>query len=86
MRMLNQTVLLIPEKEISQYITKFVIPSIAPKNNWYGIVTAVADNVPDVDIGDMVVYDPHGKTEVTLQGIKHIVVTINDILAVERNK
>ncbi|GBG95749.1 co-chaperonin GroES [Ligilactobacillus salitolerans] len=88
---LGDRVILEVTEEEEQTVGGIVLASNAKEKPQTGKVIAVGagrtlDNgeksVPDVKVGDSVVYDKYAGTEVTYEGDKYLVVRANDIIAV----
>lgn len=61
-----------------------VIPQTAREKTTEGVVVAVGDDkdVIKVKVKDRIMYDKYAGTEVKIEGVDHLIVKMDDILAV----
>ncbi|MBM3328795.1 MAG: co-chaperone GroES [Calditrichaeota bacterium] len=92
---IDERVLIKPLEQEERKVGSIIIPDTAKERPQMGEVIAVGDDVTHeketrkklselVKVGDRVIYAKYGGTEVKIDGVEHLIVSRNDILAVVR--
>ena len=80
---LGDRVLLKTEKEEEKTKSGLYIPETAQEKTQTGVVIAVGDDkdVIKVKVGDKVMYDKYAGTNIKIDGVDHLIVKMDDIIA-----
>ena len=80
---LGDRVLLKTEKEEEKTKSGLFIPETAQEKTQTGVVVAVGDDkeVIKVKVGDKVMYDKYAGTNIKIDGVEHLIVKMDDIIA-----
>jgi chaperonin GroES len=72
------------EKNESKTAGGIIIPDTAQEKTQTGSVTAVGDDkeVIKVSVGQKVMYDKYAGTQVKIDGVEHLILKMQDIIAV----
>lgn len=81
---LGDRVLLKIEKEEEKTKSGLYIPETAQEKTQSGTVVAVGDDkdVIKVKTGDKVMYDKYAGTNIKIDGVEHLIVKMDDIIAI----
>ena len=81
---LGDRVLLKTEKEEEKTKSGLFIPETAQEKTQTGVVVAIGDDkdVIKVKAGDKVMYDKYAGTNIKIDGVDHLVVKMDDIIAI----
>ncbi|TVQ40982.1 MAG: co-chaperone GroES [Spirochaetaceae bacterium] len=81
---LGDRVLLKTEKEEEKTKSGLYIPETAQEKTQTGVVVAIGDDkdVIKVKNGDKVMYDKYAGTNIKIDGVDHLIVKMDDIVAV----
>ncbi len=81
---LGDRVLLKIEKEEEKTKSGLYIPETAQEKTQSGTVVAVGDDkdVIKVKAGDKVMYDKYAGTNIKIDGVEHLIVKMDDIIAI----
>ncbi len=80
---LGDRVLLKTEKEEEKTKSGLFIPETAQEKTQTAVVVAVGDDkdVIKVKVGDRVMYDKYAGTNIKIDGVEHLIVKMDDIIA-----
>ncbi|TVR33734.1 MAG: co-chaperone GroES [Spirochaetaceae bacterium] len=81
---LGDRVLLKTEKEEEKTKSGLYIPETAQEKTQSGVVVAIGDDkdVIKVKTGDKVMYDKYAGTSIKIDGVEHLIVKMDDIIAI----
>ena len=81
---LGDRVLLKTEKEEEKTKSGLYIPETAQEKTQSGVVVAIGDDkdVIKVKTGDKVMYDKYAGTTIKIDGVEHLIVKMDDIIAI----
>ena len=81
---LGDRVLLKTEKEEEKTKSGLYIPETAQEKTQSGVVVAIGDDkdVIKVKTGDKVMYDKYAGTTIKIDGVDHLIVKMDDIIAI----
>ena len=80
---LGDRVLLKTEKEEEKTKSGLFIPETAQEKTQTAVVVAIGDDkdVIKVKVGDKVMYDKYAGTNIKIDGVEHLIVKMDDIIA-----
>ncbi len=82
---LGKRVLVKRVEEEAKTASGIIIPDNAKEKPSNGTVIAISSEVKEdgnIKEGDTVVFGKYGGTEITLEGVKHLVIDVDDILGI----
>ena len=81
---LQDRILLKPELAESKTASGIIIPDTAQEKTQKAVVVAIGDDKEKikVSVGDKVIYDKSAGTQIKIEGVEHLIVKANDVIAV----
>ena len=79
---LADRVLILPQPAEEKTVGGIIIPDSLKEKQYQGDVVAIGSKVEEISVGDKVLYNKHMGTECESEGVKHLIMRQEDILAI----